>query len=280
MNMSQSEPRILLTNDGGHAGSGLKTLRNLLINSGMRVVTVARPSQAECDTSLARSEPHEDEGNPIYLVDGDAAECVRFAGASGLADDVGLVVYGINEGLRLGIESASQGALEAIIEGVALGKTVLAVSQAAIEPLLPDAKSADYDFRWAAEVAVEFAALMTTRPPPAGTALNINVPSRLRTTKPELTVMRFTDFESLLPVTNECEGDAQRLRLARSVQLSNLEPGLDEAAVSAGRVSVTPLLVDSGRFVAEPNVHAWALRALHILEPRLVGESVPCSCCT
>ena len=248
--------RVLLTNDDGIEAEGLQALRRALVAlPGIELVVVApdgnRSATARSITTrrpLVVREVRFEDGTVGWATDGTPVDCVRLANL-GLIDGFAteLVVSGINHGANLGDDVTYSGTVAAALEAILLGLPGIAVSQ--------QSTARDTDFRagdaFQFATAAAFAAAIVARLPevglPAGTLLNVNVPgsdptgvevARLgrRVYRDELSLIGEVDGERRYWIYGEAERDAQ-------------ETGTDLAAVSAGRIAVTPLhfdLTDAG----------------------------------
>jgi 5'-nucleotidase len=223
--------RVLLTNDDGIGATGLQTLRRALRElDDIDLVTIAPDSNRSATArSITFNRPlwvtdvDFDDDTRGYACDGTPVDCVRLA-ALGLIDgfEPDLVVSGINHGSNLGDDITYSGTVAAAFEGLVLGLPAIAVSQ--------QSTAREMDFRlgerFEFDIAARFVARMVDRledvPLPLGTLLNINVP------------------------TGE-PGGVEVTRLGKRIyrdELRVVEQGTDLAAVSAGRVAVTPLHFD------------------------------------
>src|SRR5215211_8636435 len=178
--------RVLLTNDDGIEAEGLQALRRaLLAVPGVELAVVApdgnRSAFARMITTrrpLWVSEVDFGDGTRGYATDGTPVDCVRLANL-GLVEDFrpDVVVSGINHGANLGDDISYSGTVAAALEGVMLGIPALAISQ--------QSRRREMDFRLGHSFDFENAAAFTARvvdrlddvPLPAGTLLNVNVPT-------------------------------------------------------------------------------------------------------
>jgi 5'-nucleotidase len=244
--------RVLLTNDDGIHAEGLQALRRALValedvelaviapdanmSATARSITTRRP--------LWVTEVPFDDGTRGYSCDGTPVDCVRLASlglVGGFEPD--LVVAGINHGSNLGDDITYSGTVAAAFEGIVLGVPALAVSQ--------QSQAREMDFRLGDEFHFDTAARFTARvvdrlddvPLPEGTLLNINVPAA---DADAVEVCRlgkriYRDALRLL----DTDGDNRRhFRVYGDAPVHEDEEGTDLAAISAGRIAVTPLHFD------------------------------------
>jgi len=241
--------RILLTNDDGITSRGLLAAKQALDTVG-EVSVIAPDSNRSAvgrgitiDRSLTVTEVELRDGSRGFATDGTPVDCVRFAELGFLGERPDLIVAGINYGVNLGDDVTYSGTVAAAFEGIVLGVPALAVSQ--------QSQAREMDFRLGDAFSFDVAAAFTARvvdrlddvPLPEGTLLNINVPAG---DADAVEVCRlgkriYRDALRLL----ETDGDNRRhFRVYGDAPLHEDEEGTDLAAVSAGRIAVTPLHFD------------------------------------
>jgi len=243
--------RVLLTNDDGIGATGLQTLRRALLEvDDIELVTVAPDSNRSATArSITFSRPlwvtdvDFEDGTRGYACDGTPVDCVRLA-ALGLIDgfEPDLIVSGINHGSNLGDDITYSGTVAAALEGIMLGVPGIAVSQQSL--------AREMDFRLGERFEFEAAASFTARivdrledvPLPDGTLLNINVPAGAPDGV-EVTRLGKRIYRDELKVV-ERENGRRRYHIYGDSPVHDDEQGTDLAAVSAGRVAVTPLHFD------------------------------------
>jgi 5'/3'-nucleotidase len=247
--------RVLLTNDDGIEAAGLQALRRALLDvEGIELAVIApdgnRSAMARSITTrrpLWVQEVDFGDGTIGHATDGTPVDCVRLAHL-GLVEgfEAELVVSGINHGSNLGDDITYSGTVAAALEAIVLGLPGIAVSQ--------QSSARELDFRVGEAFAFETAASFTARlvaelervPLPAGTLLNINVPSpptsgvevaRLgkRVYRDELSLVD----EDLDPTTPR-----RQYRIYGDASYESDETGTDLAAVAQGKIAVTPVHFD------------------------------------
>ena len=126
--------RILLTNDDGIRGEGLRILASWARKLGEIVVYAPKTEQSACGQSITlrrcfscvKSSLFEDLGIEAYEVDSTPADCVRIA--LSLSGPYDLVFSGINNGFNTGQFIAYSGTLGAVFEAAAHGIPAVAFS--------------------------------------------------------------------------------------------------------------------------------------------------------
>jgi 5'-nucleotidase len=232
--------RVLLTNDDGIEAEGLQALRRALVALDDVELAVIAPDGNRSATArsitfrrpLWVTEVPFDDGTHGFACDGTPVDCVRLA-ALGLIDGFrpDVVVAGINHGANLGDDITYSGTVAAALEGIMLGLPAVAVSQAS-EP----------EFAAAAAFTARMVEQLDDVPLPNGTLLNVNVPPGQPLGVEVCRLGKRVYRDELLLV--EEEDGRRRFRLYGDSPVHDGEPGTDLAAVSAGRIAVTPLHFD------------------------------------
>jgi 5'-nucleotidase len=243
--------RVLLTNDDGIDAEGLQALRRTLVALDDVELAVIAPDGNRSATARSitfrrplwvAEVPFED-GTVGYACDGTPVDCVRLA-SLGLVEgfEPELVVSGINHGANLGDDITYSGTVAAALEGVVLGIPGIAVSQQSVRRELDFRLGHQFDFGQAAAFAARVVERLDDVPLPEGTLLNINVPAG-EVGGVEVTRLGKRIYRDKLDLIEEDSG--RRLyTVYGDSPVHDDEPGTDLAAVSAGRIAVTPLHFD------------------------------------
>jgi 5'-nucleotidase len=243
--------RVLLTNDDGIGATGLQTLRRALLEiAGVELAVIAPDSNRSATArSITFSRPlwvtdvRFDDGTTGYACDGTPVDCVRLA-ALGLIEgfEPDVIVSGINHGSNLGDDITYSGTVAAALEGVVLGVPGIAVSQQSLAREMDFRLGERFDFTIGARFAARLVEQLDDVPLPPGTLLNVNLPG----TDPEaveVTRLGKRIYRDELRVV-EREAGRRRFSIYGESPVHDDEAGTDLAAVSAGRVAVTPLHFD------------------------------------
>jgi 5'-nucleotidase len=247
---------VLVTNDDGFDSPGLHALAAVARQlPGAQVYVVApdvERSGSGHSITLRRRISVQERGERAWALGGTPADCVRVALHALLPGRPDLVLSGANRGYNLGTDVYYSGTVSAAIEATVAGLTAVAVSQedpgdglTLLGPLLP----------WLPRLLMGVA----RRGLPPRTLLNVNVPRRepcrgMRVTR--LGVRRYSD-------RLECLTDEDGRRyfwLGGGPAPTPNGPGTDVAAVEAGYVSVTPILLDLTHRDLIPVLRAWVER--------------------
>lgn len=239
--------RILISNDDGIYGSGLKPLVRELRNLGNVVVVVPDGERSAASHSITLHKPfrvqsirvelsRRDEIH-VYITNGTPSDCVRFGILEMLKKKkVDLIVGGINTGPNMGEDTAYSGTVAIAREGAMLGIPAFAVS-------VVDSPKTSFDN--AAKIAARIAQKVLKNKLPPRVFLNVNMPSTVRENTPmEITRLGRRIYGKVIPSGIDPRGQ-QYYWLAGDVPGGIPDAGTDLAAVKSKRVSVTPLSVDS-----------------------------------
>ncbi len=244
--------RVLLTNDDGIEADGLQTLRRALLKLPAIELAVIAPDGNR--SAMARSittrrplwvqEVDFDDGTVGYATDGTPVDCVRLA-RLGLIEgfEAELVVAGINHGSNLGDDITYSGTVAAALEAIVLGLPGIAVSQQSSARELDFRSGAAFDFRAAARFAARLVSELQNVPLPGGTLLNVNVPGG-EPLGVDVTRLGKRVYKDELALISEGEGGKREYRIYGEASYEEDEPGTDLAALSEGRIAVTPIHFD------------------------------------
>jgi 5'-nucleotidase len=240
---------ILLTNDDGIQGTGLRTLAEAM--RGLGTISIVAPSreQSGAAQSLTLRQPiicHE-VGEREWAIDGTPADCVIVALHRLLPEPPDIVVSGINYGANLGENAYYSGTVGAAREAALHHIPALAMSLCS--------KKSGVDFGPAARAARATAELILTQGLPDQVLLNVNVP------EPWTGGVRLTRQSKKITRNQLSEGKDPRGRryfwLFEQKINSDVAPDSDYAAIFAGDASVTPLHLDPTDDEAIETLKGW-----------------------
>jgi 5'-nucleotidase len=228
--------RILVTNDDGIFSEGIKVLASSLAALGEVFVVAPDREQSASGHALTLSRPLRMQKirENWYAVDGTPTDCVNLGVLSLLKDQPpDLVCSGINFGLNVGDDVTYSGTVSATFEGTLLGIPSLAFSQEVGE---------GFSFARAAAFAHALAeTVLAAADLPKDLLLNVNIPAG------KIQGVSFTRLGRRVYKQSVVEKVDPRGRkyywIAGTPQWQS-DSGTDHEAVSAGRVSVTPLHLD------------------------------------
>lgn len=255
--------RVLLTNDDGFDAAGMRAIRGALASSGAfeSVVTVAPDENCsgfarKCTFSRPVGVRRVEGGpHPIYRCDGTPTDCVRVGLLGGLAPDADLVISGINHGANLADDVNYSGTIGAGLEAAILGVSAICLSQqtpsGSLSVNYSEGFAVRYDFGFAARHGAGLAAAVTAAKPAEPVVLSVNYPSNTEALDTEngpavLTRPGQRDYPRSA-VAEEWDDDTEVRYLYlfgepdEDIRESGDVWGTDIAALSGGRISITPL---------------------------------------
>ncbi|MBI3566242.1 MAG: 5'/3'-nucleotidase SurE [Elusimicrobia bacterium] len=246
-------PKILVCNDDGIHGPGLPALIAAMRRIGRVTVSVPEHERSADSHSLTLHKPIRvrKTAESVYTLNGSPADCARFGVLEILKQKVDLVVSGINRGYNLGEDVIYSGTVAAAMEATLLKIPSIAFSSN------PEAT----DYRPAAAFAQKMARQVLRRGLPVGVCLNVNFPY----------LHKGASFKGAVPtklgrriygtdITRRADPRGLDYFWLAGRQVTGVdEPGTDVAAVSRGKVSVTPLKIDNTDPAMLQALTAWSL---------------------
>jgi 5'-nucleotidase len=250
---------ILVTNDDGVHAPGLLALAQEMRKLGKvtvfgpdrnwsasgHVKTMDRPMRVR-ETVLA-------DGSTAFMSDGAPSDCVALALLGMVADQVDLVVSGINPNANIGHDVTYSGTVTAAMEAVIAGVRGIAVSLDS-----PEGYQGALDYSTSSIVARVVSEKVLADGLPEGVVLNINVPYRkvdelkgYLVTRQGLRVYRDALDQRLDP------RGRPYYWIGGEAPTGVVEEGTDFGALSAGCVSITPLQLDLTNYKAMDVLKKW-----------------------
>lgn len=227
-------PLLLLTNDDGVHGPGLRTLREALVGLGRVVVVAPTHEQSAMSHAITIDRPlrHIEHGTDLHSVDGTPADCVYLAlfEQRFLPRKPDLVVSGINHGSNLGTGVYYSGTVAGAREGALRGIPSMAFSH-----------DGDAVSPWLAALVRDMTQRFLLGPKPTDHAplLNVNFPRKeprgIRVTH----VGRHIYEERVIPRVDP--GGREYFWIGGKVIDYGVVKGSDKQSVDDGFISVTPL---------------------------------------
>lgn len=245
---------ILVTNDDGIHAEGLRTLAAALKPLGNVTVVAPDREQSAASHALTLHRPLRIKtvSDRVLSVDGTPTDSVLLGVHGFLKKKPDLVVSGINHGPNMGNDTAYSGTVAAAMEGTFLGIPSVAISLATWEPA---------DFAPAGMVAQELVRKFLAHGLPPGLCINVNVPAIPRD---EMKGVRVTRLGKRVYRDVIVEKTDPRGKLY--YWIGGEEPTWEEdetsdfSAVSAGYVSVTPLILELTDYRAVVEMESWGLK--------------------
>jgi len=242
-------PHILITNDDGIYAEGLRALVEGL--AGLGTLSVVAPSQerSAASQSLTLRQPifSEQVAEREWAIEGTPADAMIVALHRLLPEPPDLVISGINRGGNLGENVFYSGTIGAAMEAAINHVPALAIS--AVH------RGTEFDYRATAQFTRQLAQLVLEKGLPPGVLLNVNVP--LGWTGG----VRFTRQSKKVTRNVLQEGSDPRGRtyywLSEQQLAEGLDPESDYAAIFAGAISVTPLVLDRTHETSLNHLSHW-----------------------
>ncbi|HLG21127.1 MAG TPA: 5'/3'-nucleotidase SurE [Bdellovibrionota bacterium] len=233
--------RILLSNDDGIDAPGIKALEEALSSFGNLFVVAPDRERSGAGHSLTLHRPlriHA-QGDRRYAVDGTPTDCVNLAIREILKEKrPDIVVSGINQGPNLGDDVIYSGTVAAALEGALMGVPSIAISLAVQSEDVPN-------FLPAAHFAKRVVKKILDEDLPKDVILNINVPNITQTSVDQYEVTRLGKRHFADVVEEKIDPRGKKYYWVGSEELGFDDiPGSDCNAIAAGRVSITPVLLD------------------------------------
>lgn len=244
------KPRILVCNDDGINGPGLPALIAAVRRLGHVTVSVPEHERSADSHSLTLHKPIRVRrvSPDTYTLNGSPADCARFGILEILKEKVDLVVSGINRGYNLGEDVIYSGTVAAAMEATLLRVPALAFS------LDPDGD----DYRPAGAFAQRLARQVLHRGLPIGVCLNVNFPVAAKGGYKAAVPAKLGRRIYGTDITRRADPRGLEYFWLAGRQVTGVdEPGTDVAAVSRGKVSVTPLKIDNTDAAALQALSAW-----------------------
>lgn len=233
--MPRKIPNLLIANDDGIHAPGLRALVEALEGLGRLDVVAPHLERSGTAQSITLRQPivveqiHEHR----WAVEGTPTDCVILALNKLLPAKPDLVVSGINRGGNMGENVYYSGTLGAAMEGVINGIPGIAISVAH--------RGEGFNYDDAARFARRLVEVVLREGLPAGVLLNVNVPNQwrggVRLARQSKKITRTLLREGVDATGRPCYWLAEQ-------PVGDADPESDYAAVFAGDIAVTPLLLD------------------------------------
>lgn len=189
---------LILTNDDGIDAPGIQALREAIAGQG--IIVAPKEQFSGCGHQVTTSKPlHiEKRSDFAYAVGGTPADCTRLA-LTHISPQTKWVLSGINAGGNLGVDVYISGTVAAVREAAMHGVGGIAISHWIKRPLVIDWQIAT---QWTKKVLD----LLWSRPLPAGSFWNVNLP-HLEAGEAEPDIVFCSPSTQALPVNYRVEGD-------------------------------------------------------------------------
>jgi len=251
------KPKILLTNDDGINAPGIVTLAASLSDFAEISIVAPLSEMSAMGHAITISDPlkvteiFKREKHFGWAVGGTPADCVKLAINGGLVERPDMVISGINQGANVGLDIIYSGTVSAAYEGTILKIPSMAISLDSF---------VQKDFTAAAKVAHIMAQRILQEGLPDGTLLNVNVPAGDYSSFKDFSVTR-QGVGTYKEKIDRREDPRKRVYywLSGTRSYENTDPNMDENAVRAGYVTITPLHYELTNTSYLPSLKSWNL---------------------
>ncbi len=252
------KPKILLTNDDGINAPGIVTLAESLSDFAEISIVAPLSEMSAMGHAITISDPlkvTEIFKNKVHFgwaVGGTPADCVKLAINGGLVDRPDLVISGINQGANVGVDIIYSGTVSAAYEGTILSIPSMAISLDSFT---------QKDFSAAGKIAHIMAQKILKEGLPEGTLLNVNVPAGEYSSFKGFSVTRQGNG-TYKEKFDRREDPRKRIYywLSGTRTYENADPEMDENAVRAGFITLTPLHYELTNTGYIPALESWELK--------------------
>lgn len=251
--------RILVCNDDGIYGLGLAPLIRAVRGFGEITVVVPDKERSAASHAITLHKPFRVQAMPVqigkrkkvnaYIANGTPADCVRFGMLEILKNKrVDLVVSGINYGANLGEDTLYSGTVAVAREAALMGVPSFAMS--VVDP-------SRAEFAVAEKIARRISRQVLKNKLPPRTFLNVNIPPVSKHTLPiAVTRLGRRVYGKNIPSGIDPRGVAYYW-MSGVAPKGVEEEGTDISAIKAGKVSITPLGLDTTYTPFLPELNAW-----------------------
>ncbi|HSN04947.1 MAG TPA: 5'/3'-nucleotidase SurE [Nitrospira sp.] len=243
--------RILVTNDDGIHSPGLTALAEALAALGeVWVVAPDRERTAVAHAVTLHKPLRVHRLAPrTFSVNGTPVDCVNLALLKVMPKPPAVVVSGINKGVNLGDDVLYSGTVSAAMEGTILGIPSIAVSQEGRD---------SFRFSVGAEYAARVVRLVLAHGLPEETLLNVNVPNRPQRSIKGVRVTCLSRRRFDNPIIEKLDPHGRKYYWIAGTRISwSRSRDADHEAIEEGRVSITPIRLDSTDHAVLDRFRAW-----------------------
>lgn len=242
--------RILISNDDGYFAPGLACLAANLSKIADVVVVAPERDRSGASNSLTLDRPLKlrQAASGFYYVNGTPTDCVHLAVTGMLEYQPDMVISGINAGANMGDDTIYSGTVAAATEGFLLGIPAIAVS------LVGRQEHYETAARVTCDLVQRFAEQKHERP----WLLNLNVPDVPYEAIQGIDVTRLGKRHKAEPVIKAQSPSGETVYwVGPAGRAQDAGEGTDFCALTASRVSITPLQIDLTQYGQMDALTGW-----------------------
>ncbi|NQT25755.1 5'/3'-nucleotidase SurE [candidate division KSB1 bacterium] len=253
----ERKPFFMLSNDDGIDAPGLHAMYDVLKEIGEVAVVAPATEMSAVGHAITLSDPlrvwsYHRRGEFFgYAVKGTPADCIKIGYWALLKRKPDVVISGINLGANTGINTIYSGTVSAATEGAILGVPSFAISLATYE---------DPKFEYAAKFAAKITLELLQRGLPEGVFLNVNVPACDEEEIQGISITRQGKavYKETFDKRNDPRGNVYYWLSGQKVE-PETSLDVDDGAVAANRVSITPVHYDLTKYDVLDELKSWSL---------------------
>ena len=241
--MDKKRPKILITNDDGHAAKGLQKLVGLMRTLGdVVLISTDEVMSAKSHSCTIRDRLYvrlvrKEEGFEEYRCNGTPVDCVKLGYQKLMPEPPDLVVSGINHGMNAATTVVYSGTIGAVIEACMNGLPAIGYSLFSLNP--------DADFDHLDTAILEITKKVLKEGLPQGVCLNVNFPKRSEEPLKGIKVCRQAACRWVEYFHDLYDENGERyFNLEGTFESDDITPDTDLWALQHNYVSVVPTCFD------------------------------------
>jgi len=258
---SKSRPTFLLTNDDGVHSAGLKASYDTLNKLGDAYVVSPAVQKSGVGRSISIMEPIRVseltvDGMKAYAVDGTPTDSVIIGIFEILKKIPDVTVCGINIGENISTESiTTSGTVGAALEAATQGSPAIAISLQVPDIHKFELFTKDFNFELSKRVLEDIVKTVLKKGMPPNTdVLNINIPSEY---SGGAEVVKLARKLYMPKIEERLDPRGRKYYWIDGEEIENEEPNTDLNTLRKGKISITPLSLDSTAQIDFGELERW-----------------------
>lgn len=258
---SKSIPTFLLTNDDGVHSVGLKASYDALKDVGETYIVAPAVQKSGVGRSISIMEPIRVseitvDGMRAYAVDGTPTDSVIIGIFEILKNVPDVTICGINIGENISTESiTTSGTVGAALEAATQESPAIAISLQVPDIHKFESFTKDFDFELSKEVLRDVVKTVLKKGmPPFTDVLNINIPSEY---KGGFEVVKPARKLYIPKIEERLDPRGRKYYWIDGEEIDNEEPNTDISTLRKGKISITPLSLDSTAQIDFGELERW-----------------------